>query len=107
VAPPPQEGEEPEAEGVVSIINISSNLFDASLSTQSSGANITLQNATATTLTKNVILGGSQFGIALNSYDDEQTPQSTLISQNSITRVAGDGIFVTNSLLNARMSVIL
>jgi parallel beta-helix repeat protein len=101
--PPPAEGEEPEPEDRVITTDITSNRFDASLTAQSSGASIVLRNATGTTLTKNVISGGSEFGIDLDMDDDLQTPRPTLISQNSISGVIGHGLVVSNSLLRGRV----
>jgi parallel beta-helix repeat protein len=99
--PPPKEDEEPTEVVDVSNGNISSNRFDASLTTQPSGAGVLLWDATAMTLTKNIIRGGSQVGISLDAQDGPQSTQTTTISQNSITGVTGNGMFLSDSLLGA------
>ncbi len=95
----------------ISNINISSNRFDDTLGSNSSGAGIVLQNADDVTLQKNTIRGGSDVGIGLDSEIVQQSQTQaqttpavatrTTISQNSITGVAGDGMFMSNSLLDA------
>jgi parallel beta-helix repeat protein len=96
-----QQVDEPDQTAYVTNVNISSNSFNASLSNQPSGGGILLQNATTLTLNKNTIAGGSQFGIALDAQDGIQSGFPTSISQNSISGVAGDGLFISNSLLRA------
>jgi parallel beta-helix repeat protein len=99
----PQNGQNPPVAGAtVTGVTISSNLINASLSAQSSGAGIILHNAKFITLTQNTIRGGNQVGLALDSRPEAQGPtEFTTISQNSISGVAGDGVFVSDSLLSA------
>jgi parallel beta-helix repeat protein len=103
-APPQQNQALADEEVFVSDTTISSNLFDASLSAQSSGAGIVLLNATSVTLTKNTVRGGTTVGIQLDAQDGSQTTQPSVIAQNNISGVAGDGMFFGNSLLSASVT---
>jgi parallel beta-helix repeat protein len=101
---PPKQGEQPVQEVFVSNTNISSNLFDASLSAQSSGASVVLLNGTSLTLTKNIIRGGSTVGIQVDAEDGLQPGQPTNVSLNDVSGVNGTGLFFSNSLLGASIA---
>lgn len=100
-APEEEENEDPNDAVSVSRLLVSGNRFDASLSGQSSGAGIVLYNATILTMTKNTVVGGSQFGIAIEAQDGPTSTQFSTITQNSISGVAGDGLYIKDSLLKA------
>lgn len=97
----PKPGDLPVGGSHLFNINISSNRFDASLSSKPSGAGVVLQNAQFITLKKNSIRGGSEVGIDLDSNLTQSSALATTISQNTISGVAGNGLFLSNSLLNA------
>jgi parallel beta-helix repeat protein len=100
----PAEGQEPVQKVFVSDADVSSNLFDASLSPQPSGAGAVLMNATAVTLTKNTVRGGTTVGMELDAQDGLQTTQPSVVSQNDISGVAGSGLIFRNSLLRASVT---
>lgn len=102
----PAQGKEPEVAGSsVSNAVFSDNVFDASLSSQSSGSGAVLLNGDAITLTGNTVRGGSTVGL----YLDSGVPpigafRPTMIAKNVVSGVSGDAVMLRNSLISATIT---